>query len=378
MIEPLYFPILRAKAGEIDAIGRLRTSTQARTRPMLDFPLYVGDDSDSLSMQYGQRILDAAKAWGTSDPIYLDFSRLAPESRTASGMPLVDYVFEVARQSHLLSIPTIGPLSRRGPGTAYFDAVSRVITRDKRGLAVRMPFEHCANISRLKMAIDETIDLVSVSLDQVDLFLDFGPLALAAVEAPLRPALRAILADALRVVERVRFRHVVFAASNLPDSLAPQRKNEVTRVARIEFQVWRDLVGHRNVADIGFGDYGVVHPLQSDGKVPRAPPSRVRIATEDEYFLYKGDPDGIRVLARRAIDDGRLQGVPDSWGSTTLRECARDCGIAGNATNWIARDTNVHIENTIALAGRHVSDRPSMASPLVTTGHRIQDSLLDL
>ena len=36
MPDPIYFPIARAKAGEIDAIGRLAPQTQGLVRPMLD------------------------------------------------------------------------------------------------------------------------------------------------------------------------------------------------------------------------------------------------------------------------------------------------------------------------------------------------------
>ena len=81
MAGPIYFPILRAKAGEIDAIGHLAPRTQSLIRPMLDFPRQKKNDARPLAHYFGEKIQEIKKSWGTSNDIYLDFSRYEPDQK---------------------------------------------------------------------------------------------------------------------------------------------------------------------------------------------------------------------------------------------------------------------------------------------------------
>lgn len=136
----IYFPILYAKAGEIGAIGYLAPATHDATRPTFDFPCQKPGDTHSLEQYLGKKIDEIKRSWGTRDEVYLDFSRYEPDAATDDGGHIVDYVFEIARQSHLKAIPVVAPVTLRGPGTLYFDAVSRVALRDGRGVAYACHF----------------------------------------------------------------------------------------------------------------------------------------------------------------------------------------------------------------------------------------------
>src|SRR5262245_46567814 len=126
MAGPVYFPILRAKAGEIDAIGRLAPRTQSLVRPVLDFPKQKKKDSRPLADYLAEKVWEIKLAWGTSKAIYLDFLRYEPDTKVHDGRHIADFVFDLARQARLRTIPVAGPLSVRGPGVEYLDAVSRI------------------------------------------------------------------------------------------------------------------------------------------------------------------------------------------------------------------------------------------------------------
>ncbi|MGH8124912.1 MAG: beta family protein, partial [Rhodanobacteraceae bacterium] len=274
--------------------------------------------------------------------------------------------------------PVVAPLSLRGPGTSYFEAVSRVAARDKRGMALRVPSEDFASTAMLERVLWETVNFVSASPGDIDLYLDAESLARVPVEAVDEVALAESLRAAAEMTLRLGYRRVVFAASSMPDSLTRHERGKVMHIPQVEFRVWRRLASGPGRPSMLFGDYGVVYPTQTESNVPVRPPSRVRITTAEEHVLYKGRPEEIRTLSRRAVDDGALKGLADSWGASAVRECAAGYGNEGSATSWVGRDTNMHIENTVGAIIRHTAIEASVLSQIAaaTAGNPwLQDSL---
>ena len=174
--EPIYFPILRAKTGEKDALAWLSPVGRRLTRPMLDFPEPTPKIRLSFEQSFAEKVREITTSWGTAREICLDFSRYGPDECVSDGRHVVEYVFDLARQSRLMCLPVAGPLSLRGPGIAYFEAVSRIAARDGRGIALRVPTEDFATPTVLKSVLDETLGLVSVAPRNVDVYLDAGSL----------------------------------------------------------------------------------------------------------------------------------------------------------------------------------------------------------
>ncbi|GEM_PF-6295761 len=171
MFEPIYFPIARAKAGEIEAIGRLSPRARDLVRPMIDFPHQRTKDKRPLAEYLAQKLDEISSTWGTADEVYLDFSRYEPDTVLADGQHMVDFVFSLARQLQLKAIPVAAPLSVRGPGTDYFEAVARVALRGERGAALRVPHEDFATKKTLDSVLKESMALLDLSPSQVDVYL---------------------------------------------------------------------------------------------------------------------------------------------------------------------------------------------------------------
>lgn len=347
--EPLYFPILRAKSGEFEALAWLSPLAHALVRPMLDFPKAKVDAQHPLELFLHDKIVAITKSWGTEREIYLDFSRYEPNECVEDGRSVVEYTFDLARQTRLKCIPVVAPLYLRGPGTAYFDAVSRIVSHDRRGVAIRVPSRDFAATDVLKAVLAEALHLVSVAPTAADVYLDASSLYGLAAESEGEFALVQSLREAAVTTANLGFRRTIFAASSMPDSLARQRKGGVTHVPRPEFRMWRQIVAGSSRLLTKFGDYAAIYPTQTEPDVPRTPPSRIRITTDDEHLLYKGPPEGMRSLSKQAIEDGALDTAAESWGEHAVRACAAGYGAAGSAAAWVARDTNMHIENVVAV-----------------------------
>lgn len=344
---------------------------------MLDFPELTPKNRASLEQFLAENIREIATSWGTVGEICLDFSRYGPDECVSDGRHVFEYVFDLASQVRLKCLPVTGPLSLRGPGTTYFEAVSRIAARDGRGMALRIPTEDFVTPALLKGVLGETLALVSVAPGNVDVYLDAGSLFGLHPESADEFSLVRSLRAAAEVTHALGYRRTIFVASSMPDTMVRQKKGQVMRVPRTEFRLWRRLVADPDTSYLNFGDYGVIYPTESEADVPRAPPSRVRVTTDIEHVLYKGGPKEIRAISRRAVEDGVLNGAALSWGAQAIRDCATGRGGEGNASTWVARDTNVHIENTVAAVAREPAVKTRMPSGVATAETPwLQDPLL--
>jgi len=376
--EPIYFPILRAKTGEEDALGWLSPVGHLLARPVLDFPELTPKNRHELERFFAEKIHEIATSWGTAHEICLDFSRYGPDECVSDGRHVVEYAFELARQARLMCLPTVGPLSLRGPGTDYFEAVSRIAARDGRGVALRIPTEDFVTPTMLTGVLDETLALISAAPGHVDVYLDAGSLFGMPPGSTDEFSLMQSLQAAAEVTHALGYRRTIFVASSMPDSMVRHKKGQVMHVPRVEFRLWRQIVAERGPSFLGFGDYGVIYPTQAESTARRTPPSRVRVTTDNEHLLYKGGPKEIRAISGQAVKDGALSDAAHSWGAQAIRDCATGRGGAGNASNWVARDMNMHIENTIAAIAREpaVKARKISFEAIGTTGAPwLQDSL---
>jgi len=361
MSDPIYFPIARAKAGEIEAIGRLSPRARDLVRLMLDFPRQRKKDKRPLAHYLGQKLEEIASSWGTAQEFYLDFSRYEPAIAIADGTHILDFVFGLARQLRLKAVPVAAPLSMRGPGTEYLEAIARVARHDKRGSALRVPYDDFAEIDSLERVLKETTALLSLHPSDVDVYLDANSLALIPVGERVDTQLAQAVQRAAIAVRGAGYRRVIFAASGMPDSLVRHKKGEVLTVPRTELSIWRRIVVDPQFSFLLFGDYGVVDPGQVESDAPIIPPSRVRLSLDDEYRLYKGPPDAIRALTQSVVRDGQLYSAESSWGANAIRECAVGRGGSGSASQWIARDFNMHVESTVAKLAYLLSREPEVS-----------------
>jgi len=276
MSDPIYFPIARAKAGEIEAIGRLSPRARELVRPMLDFPRQRKKDKRPLAHYLGQKLEEIASSWGTAQEIYLDFSRYEPATAIADGPHIVDFVFGLARQLRLKAVPVAAPLSVRGPGTEYFEAIARVARHDKRGVALRIPYEDFVESDSLDRVLTETIAQIDLSPPEVDVYLDANSLAFIPESNRDEEELAKVVGASAVSVRDAGYRRAVFAASAIPGTLVRHKKGEVLTVPRTELRVWRLVLADSRFRFLLFGDYGVVDPGQVESDAHIIPPSRVR------------------------------------------------------------------------------------------------------
>jgi len=357
--DAIYFPILRARRGEINAVAALRPATKIAIRPMFDVPAIDEDGSAMLTMSTVASTL--ARTWGTALPLYIDMSRHDPDALVESDSA-VAHLFDCARQAGLCAIPVSAPVrDRQGNTGAYFDGVAKIGRKDQRGVALRVDFEYFSDVDSLETLLRESMRAVDAIDESTDVFLDCGPLEKIPANESTTRALMTTYSLALLALEGRRFRNVIVCASNIPSKVDRIRSGGTPhRVANSEFSVWGQIVGHKNNRTVKFSDYGARHAHQKDGGGGSRPPARIHLVTSDQHHLYLDDAQRYRQLCDSAMHSEEFS--RQAWGTRVVRECARGSGDYGGATEWVERDTHMHLETMATLVGSRLAEIGALAA----------------
>lgn len=361
MRSALYFPNLRGKRGEISALGHLSPFARTRLRPLIDLPKPKADAKQPIEDRLAEMASSIALNWGTVYPLYVDFSRFGPEDTTVAGTHPVDYFFALLAQLGVKGIPVAGPESMRGPGDRYTLSVAGVVSRDGRGVALRIPFHEVARAESIEIVLAAMLNGLRLLPETADLFLDLEAISVLRAEERSVISLQAVLIDALHALRQLRFRTLVVCGSSLPETLGKRNDWKPVRIARTELSVWRALLDRGDLPLLRFGDYGVVYPFEGDLDKPIRPPSRVRLCSKEDHLVYRAKPDEYRALAKVALADAGLVDLPECWGAEEISACASGALSASGATEWVARDTNLHLEATVLTVEKELRQRELLA-----------------
>lgn len=245
------------------------------------------------------------------------------------------------------AIPMTGPESVRGPGYEYIEAVADIAQADGRGAALRIPFDELSEADKLDHAIGDSLRALKLEPPSIDLFLDFETLALLPGESRAAASIVSVLIDVLRGIGEAGFRNIVLCGSSIPERVDKEYDWSALRVERTEFVAWQSLIEMYDKVLVKFGDYGVIHALEQDVNGPVKPPARIRISTPNEHVLWRAPRKAYLKLCEHVMSGAHIDPELVAWGTTVLHQCARYGRGKGGPTEWVARDTNLHIEVTV-------------------------------
>ena len=345
----VYEPIVRAKPGEIEALGRLSPFAKANSQPILDISWVDTETATQLQERLTDIAVKVSEGWGTANPIYFDFSLFPPQAEVVAGSP-VEFLFRTARQLHLPAVPVTGPPADRGPGVDYLGPIRKVAQTDRRGVAIRVSYDDFRDPQDLLSAIATVQSHIEVPDLQTDLILDGKSLDGMPEDERALDTLVEIFSEAVGALDGRSFRRIVACLSSFPEKSPRTIGGAPVRIVRLEGSIWRSLVHNRSLQTTALGDYGVVFSRETDPVGPVIAPSKVRLSTPTMHVLFKGRPEDYFELAREVMQASELNEVADCWGTHSIRDCTVGAGGLGNATTWVARDTNTHIETTARTA----------------------------
>ena len=330
-----YVPILKAKLGELGALGTLTADAKQRITPLLEVPSFLGGKDPKASARKVAAHFE--KAWGDGYQLYVDTAWSGEED--ASSAPTLSVILEEGRSRLLRLVPVTG-LTR----TDAYQAVVRTAGASDEGICVRLEagdLEHAAQAKELASSL-------GFDLSHVDLLLDFKSISNDQVAA-LALAGRAIIAA---VPELGRWRRLILAASAFPLDMSQFQSNRISRAPRAEWALFNAIArGDNRPARIPFfGDYAIQHPRpkEIDPKIMNMT-ANLRYTSNGEWMILKARNvkqygyAQFNTICRTLIDRDEYAGGDFSWGDQYIERCARGQDGPGSATTWRKVGTSHHL-----------------------------------
>lgn len=344
-----YVPILKSRAGEFTALERLSDKTKKRILPLIevtDIPWDFKSNQKAKTLnQHVDKFADKlVKSWGIDYAILVDLPASLLDGKVSSGDHLLKHLCDEGRTKGLKIVPVTG-LAR---GSAYNAELKAACVTDKNGASIRLEPSDLANPS-LKAALDTLLEEVGVKASEVDLILDFKEI-LPSQENTVLLALQQASSTLPRIKE---WRSITFAASSFPKDLSGVGPNQMERIPRTEWKIWKAMKGDkaRFATMFGFGDYAISHPVMNevDPRIIRMS-ANIRYTLDDEWLVLKGksvrstgygqysDP-----LSTQLAKMKEYKGASYSAGDQYIEDCAKKKVTSGNMTTWRFVGVNHHV-----------------------------------
>lgn len=333
-------PILKGRAGELDALRDVRAATRRVMLPMVELaPKDESDDPDAVRKILTHTIGKLAGRYG--DRLQLDGGLFDLDAEVAPGLGVVGLMADLARSEGLLAQPVL----RFGdPGRALSEAGAAHAT-DGRGLTIRLIGD---DLDEDPDDVDDMLEILlrhtGTTRADVDLVLDLGRVD---GDIPVAGGAR-LITSLIRGLPQVDvWRSLTVASGAFPVDLSQFTPWIVGEHPRYDAQLF-DRVRSRRLPRVpDYGDYAVAHPTLTLG-VAFSPPPQLRYTAADHWLVLKGrknDPTGNAQFQRICtIIAARPEFAGTPVGAADVRIAAGSPEGVGNGTTWRAIGTTHHLD----------------------------------
>ena len=343
MSTAFYSPFVKTKRGEARALKELDRATKNSILPLFDVLALSRGVTAELDIQKHlekqARMIETA--WAAQGHCYVDLYDVHPSARALSGLHPLTFVTALLDQKKVSFIPVAG----LGRDVNYLVALRAVISNGVPALAVRLEVEDLLLPVGLKQKIQTLIGQIGATSLPLHILIDCRSLIGQDV-GRLKNAVQNALPE-IRALNPIR---LILSASSMVADMSGFKRNSINRVKRDDLSLWMSLA-QSGSPDLGFGDYGVIHPdyVDLDPKVIK-PSAKIRYTTHGEWIFVKGfrwvdDTSQHHGLSKKLSDCPEFRGA-DSWGGDYIESAAAGRPKYGTLETWVTVDQNAHITLT--------------------------------
>ncbi len=214
----------------------------------------------------------------------------------------------------------------------------------------QMAFRATADTSKvdLRRYLDELVGIVEFS-DQYTLILDGEYVS----HKTLRDIENNIFGLAL-VASEYGIKNISLNCSSFPASVVahPQGKDHEGNMDMLELQFFKNIQSELDSSEteIGYGDYGSIHPVRSNVRGGSWVP-RIDLSLEASYIYkrYRRD-EGSYVRAARELIDWELYSPIDCWAKQQIEKAAEGEPEGRSPAYWISARLNQHLTKMSILS----------------------------
>jgi hypothetical protein len=318
-----------------------------RITPLLELPPIpwdFGNDAPARSIDtHLKKVAQKIElVWGTSPPLFVDFTWIAETERMSDGKHPIECIFNAARMRGLMTIPVAGLLSSDDHLAACADAINQ----DSRGLCLRLQREDFVEFAGLDTELARILNAGGVIQEDVDLVLDLR--ALVSSTPDMHSGI--VLGLMSKIPNLDRWRTFTLASPSFPPNLVGLPPSDCSVIPRREWNLWQDVVCKNPARLPTFGDYVISHaePSEVDARVMR-PSASVRYTADGSWLILKERSlrdygyEQFHEACRTLISRPEYMGRDFSWGDGYIDDCANESVGTGNLTTWRKVGTSHHL-----------------------------------
>jgi len=334
-MKKLYFPILKAKVGELTAIKELSDEVRSSVLPILQLPEPNQPRNKPPRVADSKYISERIKAIKKSVknmPFIFDTSLIALEPELER--LIICYFFN-------LDLYPLIDISQSG--NIYQACLKHGYSPKK--ICLKLSGHHISDINT-PILLRQIIESLGCEETDIILLLDLEDISAVEINELAAP----VSSFFTTINNEFNFNKIILGAGAFPSSLVGVVPWQYYYYQRRDWKLYKMV--SRKVPDIQFGDYAINTAAISNGPAFQGP-SSIRYTLEDNFVVVKGiltDPLGqppsaqhIK-LSRLIVQNEAYKGLNFSWGDKHIHRCTQPLQPnTGNHSTWRAVGTSHHV-----------------------------------
>jgi hypothetical protein len=365
----LYYPIVRWKQAEKDALRLLTDTDRQHICPVIEFVMpapkrdrknykIIMEDSRSLLVKKAPLLgPDISKHWGRGKAL-VDVHLLESDLRA----PTLEEVLAYSAQHALDIVPVIYIFPRLStePDHMLRNISVRYAKTSEKGLCIRIQREHFSE-ETFAETVQSFLRDAGLSPSGVDLLVDLGIVTEDENEG-------AILAQLSAIPLMQSWRSFTVCGGAFPRDLSELEKHSHEQIARSDMALWRDLVSSKGLERKPFfSDYTVQHPIVFEAVPGLNISASIRYTNDGHWEVLRGE--GLRnekgagylqypAQAKLLMEQGFYRGPDFSYGDGYISDVATGkITTPGSPTTWLRAGINHHLTLTARQLSNSLVDK---------------------
>jgi hypothetical protein len=339
----LYYPLLRTKKGEVNALTTLSPDAVMATRPILQVAPPDRNDKGELvaaSSEYVTKIantLQEVLSVGSQLSCYLD-----PSPAHLSTILLEDLLFAIGTYGG-----TPQPVYSLSNSVSYARLYKQLMGAPKAPIIRVRPDEITMSVLD---DIERAIKLYQLDADKTLVLLDAGNII--ETNGYFEMGLKGTISD----LKTLGLAGIILASCALPETLEDVTKWQPATYSRKEAELFKKMKTATR-CELQFGDYAT-GSVKIEPNVSRIGAPKVRYTLPDHYEILKGQLVGrtpqtmteqYHRISQYIVSLPGYRGRYFSWGDDFIYKASMGgTQSRGNATTWVSVSTSHHIELVVA------------------------------
>lgn len=356
-MNPSYFPILKAKDAEFDALRKAKPNVVQSIVPLFEVPRFnpelkkYKDNPHAKATFLSELSQKIGELRSGMHAMFDTYHWQDPGEKVETGEHHLSYMYNALKSKGVNAVPVVG--YDRWDDDEYRLALKSISKLHTGTFCIRLErfaFDDVGDPEHFHERLAGIINYLEINPASCHVILDLEDLSTLAIVD--------ILDSFDSLFEQITgygFSSYSVAGCSLPNSIDKviKDKDSSGTVLRREMLLWKNARKQHPNFQIYFGDYGVRGPSTGETGFGNTN-AKIRYTIDNEYFIVRGHVIRKPIggfqhcdLARKLINSGHYLYPDFSWGDKEIQRCANG-EIGGGSTTWIKIDTSHHVAYVVA------------------------------